>query len=74
VGIIFVTDGNKNTFKIIHAKDWFKRENMILGGAVGAVIGVTDMGEVIVSISKCFRIYTILYDFEYTDDNALSQR
>jgi hypothetical protein len=37
--IFGVTDGNRNTFKIITAHDWFQRKHD-LGGVVGAVIGL----------------------------------
>jgi hypothetical protein len=40
--IFWVTDGNRNTFKIITAHDWFQGKHD-LGGVVGAVIGVADI-------------------------------
>ena len=65
-----VTDGNKNTFKIIHASDWFQTGKHDLGGAVGAVIGVADMEKSLAFYQNVLGLDTILYDFEYTEDNV----
>jgi catechol 2,3-dioxygenase-like lactoylglutathione lyase family enzyme len=64
----WVTDGNKNTFKIISAKDWFQTGKHDLGGVVGSVIGVSNMEKSMLFYQNVLGIENVLYDFECTLD------
>lgn len=64
----WVTDANKNTFKIIPAHDWFQKGKHDLGGVVGGVIGVADMEKSLLFYQNVLGIDIILYDFEYIQD------
>ena len=64
----WVTDGNKNTFKVIPADDWFQKGKHDLGGVVGGVIGVTDMDKSLLFYQNVLGIDTILYDFELVEN------
>jgi hypothetical protein len=57
-----ILDGNKNTFKIISAKDWFQTGKHDLGGVV-VLIGVSD--------GRCFFYQNVLGIENYMILNAL---
>jgi catechol 2,3-dioxygenase-like lactoylglutathione lyase family enzyme len=65
----WVTDGNRNTFKIIPTNDWFQKGRHDLGGVVGAVIGVADMEKSLLFYQNVLGIDIILYDFEYIEND-----
>lgn len=60
----WLTDANKNTFKIIASNDWFQTGNHDMGGIVGSVIGVSDMEKAILFYQSVLGIDVILYDTE----------
>ena len=42
----WLTDILGNHFEIVEGDEWFKKDNRICGGVVGAVIGVSDMEKI----------------------------
>jgi catechol 2,3-dioxygenase-like lactoylglutathione lyase family enzyme len=65
----WVTDANKNTFKIVTASDWFQKGKHDLGGVLGGVIGVSDMEKSLHFYQNVLGMDTILYDFDYSENN-----
>jgi catechol 2,3-dioxygenase-like lactoylglutathione lyase family enzyme len=63
----WVTDANKNTFKIIPADDWFQKGKHDLGGVVGGVIGVSDMEKSMQFYQEVLGLDQLLYDFSYVE-------
>jgi catechol 2,3-dioxygenase-like lactoylglutathione lyase family enzyme len=66
----WVTDANKNTFKIITASDWFQKGKHDLGGVVGGVIGVSDMQKSLRFYQNVLGMDEILYDLNYSENNG----
>ena len=64
----WVTDANRNTFKIIPTNDWFQTGKHDLGGVIGGVIGVSDMEKSMVFYQNILGLEDVLYDFEYSED------
>ena len=58
----WVKDSYRNTFNIIEAESWFKKNKKICGGVAGAVIGVADMDEALKFYKTLLCIDHILYD------------
>ena len=70
----WVTDGNKNTFKVIPADDWFQKGKHDLGGVVGGVIGVSNMEKSLLFYQNVLGIDTILYDFEQVENGLVYRK
>lgn len=57
----WLTDPYGNHFNIVEADDWFKSNNNICGGVVGAVIGVTDLDRAIQFYSEVLGMNKVVY-------------
>jgi catechol 2,3-dioxygenase-like lactoylglutathione lyase family enzyme len=66
----WVTDANKNAFKIITATDWFQKGKHDLGGIVGGVIGVSDMEKSLLFYQNVLGMDSVLYDINYSENNV----
>ena len=58
----WVKDGYGNTFNIVEAGSWFKKNKKKCGGVAGAVIGVADMDKALDFYKGLLGIDHILYD------------
>ena len=58
----WVKDGYGNTFNIIEARSWFKKNKKICGGVAGAVIGVADMDKALDFYKSLLGIEDVIYD------------
>lgn len=65
----WVTDGNRNNFKIIPSENWFQTGKQDLGGVVGGVIGVSDMDKSLLFYQNILGIDTVLYDVEFVEND-----
>lgn len=70
----WVTDLNKNTFKIITSKDWFQTGNHDMGGIVGSVIGVSNIEKALHFYQQVLGIDLVLYDTESTENGQLVRK
>jgi catechol 2,3-dioxygenase-like lactoylglutathione lyase family enzyme len=65
----WVNDGD-NQFKVIPKNDWFQQGKHDLGGIVGSVIGVSDMGKSLHFYQTILGIDTVFYDCQVTENNS----
>ncbi|MBU2061571.1 MAG: VOC family protein [Bacteroidetes bacterium] len=70
----WVTDSNKNTFKIISSNDWFQTGNHDMGGIVGSVIGVSNIEKALHFYQEVLGIDLVLYDTESTENGQLVRK
>ncbi|MDG1871692.1 MAG: VOC family protein, partial [Flavobacterium sp.] len=70
----WVTDSNKNTFKIISSNDWFQTGNHDMGGIVGSVIGVSNIEKALHFYQEVLGIDLVLYDIESTENGQLVRK
>lgn len=70
----WVTDLNKNTFKIITSNDWFQTGNHDMGGIVGSVIGVSNIEKALHFYQQVLGIDLVLYDTESTENGQLVRK
>lgn len=70
----WVTDSNKNTFKIISSNDWFQTGNHDMGGIVGSVIGVSNIEKALQFYQEVLGIDLVLYDTESTENGQLVRK
>lgn len=70
----WVTDSNKNTFKIISSNDWFQAGNHDMGGIVGSVIGVSNIEKALHFYQEVLGIDLVLYDIESIENGQLVRK
>lgn len=58
----WVKDSNQNVFNIVTGNHWFKKNNKLVGGVSGAVIGVSDMDQSINFYKNVLNIGDLVYD------------
>ncbi|MEO8582312.1 MAG: VOC family protein [Flavitalea sp.] len=57
----WLTDPLGNNFEIVEGDEWFKKDNRICGGVVGAVIGVTNLEKSIHFYKELLGIKEVIY-------------
>jgi len=70
----FVKDPYGNVFEIVSSSDWFKKDKHFIGGAYGAIIGVSDIEKARVLYSEILGYDEVVYDEtgRFDDLNALN--
>lgn len=58
----WIKDEFGNSFQVAKNHTFFKSKRYMMGGVVGAVIGVSDIEKSITFYSKCLGVYTVMYD------------
>lgn len=58
----FVTDPAGNSFQIIEARDWFQSPRGVTGGVAGALIGTSDVDNVLPLFRDVLGYDTLVYD------------
>lgn len=58
----WVTDTYGNHFRVVEEHSWFKKNEFMMGGICGVMIGVSDMEKSLAFYSRCLGIKEVVYD------------